>query len=202
MKSSRQDAWNLLTEFTQSASLIKHALAVEAAMRAYARKWGEDEELWSVVGLIHDFDYEKYPTMSGDVPKSEWHTFAGANVLRERGWPEELVQDMLSHASYGDTPLDTVRRRALFAVDELTGLIQATALVRPSKNILDVEVSSVRKKWKDKAFAAAINRADIEQGAAQLGVDLWEHVALVLEALKGIAAALELDGRLAAQKGT
>lgn len=202
MKPSRQDAWNLLTEFTQSASLLKHALAVEAAMRAYARKWGEDEELWSVVGLIHDFDYEKYPTMSGDVPKSEWHTFAGANILRQRGWPEEIVQDMLSHASYGDTPLDTVRRRTLFAVDELTGLIQATALVRPSKNILDVEVSSVRKKWKDKAFAAAINRTDIEQGAAQLGVDLWEHVALVLEALKGIAAELELDGRLAAQKGT
>jgi putative nucleotidyltransferase with HDIG domain len=202
MKPSRQDAWNLLTEFTQSASLIKHALAVEAAMRAYARKWGEDEELWSVVGLIHDFDYEKYPTMSGDVPKSEWHTFAGANILRDRGWPEEIVQDELSHASYGDTPMDTVRRRALFAVDELTGLIQATALVRPSKNILDVEVSSVRKKWKDKAFAAAVSRADIEQGAAQLGVDLWEHVALVLEALKGIAAELELDGRLAAEKGT
>lgn len=201
MKPSRQDAWNLLTEFTQSASLIKHALAVEAAMRAYAHKWGEDEELWSVVGLIHDFDYEKYPTMSGDVPRSEWHTFAGANIMRERGWPEEVVQDMLSHASYGDTPLDTLRRRTLFAVDELTGLIQATALVRPSKNILDVEVSSVRKKWKDKAFAAAVSRADIEQGAAQLGVDLWEHVALVLEALKGIAAELELDGRLAVQKG-
>ena len=201
MKPSRQDAWNLLTEFTQSASLLKHALAVEAAMRAYAHKWGEDEELWSVVGLIHDFDYEKYPTMSGDVPRSEWHTFAGANIMRERGWPEEVVQDMLSHASYGDTPLDTLRRRTLFAVDELTGLIQATALVRPSKNILDVEVSSVRKKWKDKAFAAAVSRADIEQGAAQLGVDLWEHVALVLEALKGIAAELELDGRLAVQKG-
>ena len=201
MSPNRQDAWNLLTEYTKSPSLIKHALAVEAAIRAYARKFGQDEELWGIVGLIHDFDYEKYPTMDGDVPRSEWHTFAGARILQERGWPETIIQDVLSHASYGDTPLDTQLRKTLFAVDELTGLIQAVALVRPSKSILDVEVSSVRKKWKDKAFAAAVSRADIEQGAANLGVDLWEHVGIVLEALKRIAPQLELDGRLAAQKG-
>lgn len=193
----RQDAWNLLTEYTQSPSLIKHALAVEAAMRAYAQRFGEDKELWGIVGLIHDFDYEKYPTMDGDIPRSEWHTYAGAGILRKRGWPEPIVQDVLSHADYGNTPRETRLRKTLFAVDELTGLITAVALVRPSKNIQDVQVKSVRGKWKDKAFAAGVNRADIEQGAAALGVDLWEHVEIVLEAMKGIAAELELDGRLA-----
>jgi len=197
---NRQDAWKLLTEYTSSPSLIKHALAVEAAMRAYARKFGADEERWGVVGLIHDFDYERYPTMGGDVPQDQWHTFAGARILRERGWPEEIVQDVLSHASYSGTALDTPLRKALFAVDELTGLIMAVALVRPSKDIRDVEVKSVRKKWKDRAFAAAVSRADIEEGAAKLGVDLWEHVGLVLTALQGIAAELELDGRLAAKE--
>ncbi len=198
---NRQDAWELLTEYTASPSLIKHALAVEAAMRAYARKLGADEERWGLVGLIHDFDYEQYPTMDGDVPQEQWHTFAGARILRERGWPEEIVQDVLSHASYSGTALDTPLRKALFAVDELTGLIMAVALVRPSKDIRDVEVKSIRKKWKDKAFAAAVSRADIEEGAARLGVDLWEHVGLVLAALQGIAAELELDGRLATGEG-
>lgn len=198
---NRQDAWKLLTEYTASPSLIKHALAVEAAMRAYARKLGADEERWGLVGLIHDFDYERYPTMGGDAPQDQWHTFAGARILRERGWPEEIVQDVLSHASYSGTALDTLLRKALFAVDELTGLIMAVALVRPSKDIRDVEVKSVRKKWKDKAFAAAVSRTDIEEGAARLGVDLWEHVELVLTALQGIAAELELDGRLATEEG-
>lgn len=194
---NRQDGWNLLTEHTQSSSLIKHALAVEAAMRAYARRFGEDEELWGLVGLIHDFDYEKYPTMDGNVPKDEWHTYAGARILRQRGWPEQIIQDVLSHADYAGVPRETLLRKALFAVDELTGLIIAVALVRPSKSILDVNVSSVRKKWKDKAFAAGVNREDVERGAADLGVELWEHVEIVLEAMKGIAAELELDGRLA-----
>jgi putative nucleotidyltransferase with HDIG domain len=194
---NRQDAWDLLTEYTKSPSLIKHALAVEAAMRAYARRFGEDEERWGIVGLIHDFDYEQYPTMDGAVPQEQWHTYAGARILRERGWPDDIVQDLLSHASYTGAARDTRLRKALFAVDELTGLIIAVTLVRPSKNIADVQLSSVRKKWKDRAFAAGANRDDIERGAADLGVDVWEHVGIVLEAMKGIAAELELDGRLA-----
>jgi putative nucleotidyltransferase with HDIG domain len=199
MDITRERAWALLTEFTQNPSLIKHALAVEAAMRAYARHFGEDEERWGVVGLIHDFDYERYPTMDGDTPREEWHTYAGARILRELGWPQEIVQDVLSHASYvEDATRDTPLRQALYAVDELTGLIIAVALVRPSKSIMDVKLKSVKKKWKDKAFAAGANRQDIEEGAAALGVELSEHIALVLEALQGIAAELELDGRLAA----
>jgi putative nucleotidyltransferase with HDIG domain len=197
MDVTREQAWALLTEYTESPNLIKHALAVEAAMRAYARRFGEDEERWGVVGLIHDFDYERYPTMGGDTPQEEWHTYAGARILRQRGWPEEIVQDALSHADYVGVPRDTRLRKALFAVDELTGLIIAVALVRPSKSIIDVRVKSVRNKWKDKAFAAGVNRQDVEEGAAALGVELPEHIAVVLEALQGIAADLELDGRLA-----
>jgi len=198
MQINREQAWALLTEHTQSPSLIKHALGVEAAMRAYARQFGEDEERWGVVGLIHDFDYERHPEMGGDTPQEEWHTYAGARILRERGWPEEIVGDVLSHADYVGVPRDTRLRKTLYAVDELTGLIAAVALVRPSKSIMDVKVSSVRKKWKDRSFAAAVSRQDIEEGAAALGVELSEHIALVLEALQGIAAELELDGRLAA----
>ncbi len=198
MHITREQAWALLNEYTTSSSLIKHALAVEAAMRAYARHLGEDEERWGIVGLIHDFDFEQFPTMGGDTPREQWHTYAGARILRERGWPEEVILDILSHADYvPDVPRDTLLRKALFAVDELTGLIMAVALVRPSKSILDVYVSSVRKKWKDKAFAAGVNRQDIEEGAAALGVDLDTHIDIVLRALQGIAAELELDGRLA-----
>ncbi|MBN1934326.1 MAG: HAD family hydrolase, partial [Anaerolineae bacterium] len=134
----------------------------------------------------------------GDLPRDQWHVYAGARILRERGWPEELVQDLLSHASYvPDTPRDTLLRKALFAVDELTGLIIAVALVRPSKNIGDVALKSVKSKWKDKAFAAGVNRQDVEEGAAALGVDLGTHINIVLQALQGIAADLEIDGRLA-----
>jgi putative nucleotidyltransferase with HDIG domain len=198
MQVSREQAWALLNEYTQSPNLIKHALAVEAAMRAYARRLGESEERWGIVGLIHDFDYEQYPTMNGDLPRDQWHTYAGARILRERGWPEDIVQDVLSHADYvGEVARDTPLRQALYAVDELTGLIIAVALVRPSKDIADVKVSSVRKKWKDRAFAAGANREDIEAGAAALGIPLPEHIEVVLEALQGIAANLELDGRLA-----
>lgn len=196
MAVDREQAWALLTEYTKNPNLVKHGLAVEAAMRAYARHFGEDEERWGIVGLIHDFDYEQYPTMDGDVPQEEWHTYAGARILRQRGWPEEIVQDVLSHATYVGTPRDTRLRKALYAVDELTGLIVAVALVRPSKSIADVKVSSVRKKWKDRSFAAGANREDIEEGAAALGAELSEHIGIVLEALKGIAAELELDGRL------
>ena len=197
MDVSREQAWALLTEYTQSPNLIKHALAVEAAMRAYARRFGEDEERWGLVGLIHDFDYERYPTMSGDVPQDQWHTYAGARILRDQGWPEEIVQDVLSHADYVGTPRDTPLRKALYAVDELTGLIVAVALVRPSKSIMDVKLKSVKKKWKDKSFAAGAKRQDIEAGAEALGVELGEHITVVLEAMKSIAAELELDGRLA-----
>ena len=197
MEVNREQAWALLTEYTQSPNLIKHALAVEAAMRAYARRLGENEERWGVVGLVHDFDYERYPTMGGDLAQEEWHTYAGAAIMRQRGWPEEIVQDVLSHADYVGVPRDTPLKKVLGAVDELTGLVIAVALVRPSKSILDVNVSSVRKKWKDKGFAAGANRQDIEAGAAALGVDLGDHIGVVLEALKGVAAELELDGRLA-----
>jgi putative nucleotidyltransferase with HDIG domain len=197
MEINREQAWDLLTEFTQSPSLIKHALGVEAAMRAYARQFGEDEGRWGVVGLIHDFDYERHPDMGGDTPQEEWHTYAGARILRERGWPEEIVLDVLSHADYVGVPRDTQLRKALYAVDELTGLVAAVALVRPSKSIMDVKVRSVRKKWKDRSFAAAVSRQDIEEGAAALGVELSDHISTVLLAMQGIAAELELDGRLA-----
>lgn len=189
---TRDDAWNLLTEFTKDKSLLKHALAVEASMRAYARKYGEDEEMWGIVGLIHDFDYERFPT----IPE---HTGEGAKILRARGWPEELILCAMSHASYSGIPRTTRMAKALFAVDELTGLISAVALVRPTKDIRDItKIKSVKSKFKDKAFAAGVNRQEVIEGAEALGVDLWEeHVPLVLEAMKGIAAELELDGRLA-----
>jgi len=187
---NREDAWQLLTEFTKSENLIKHALAVEAAMRAYARKFGEDEEKWGIVGLIHDFDYERFPTMPA-------HPTEGAKILRERGWPEEIVRAVQSHADY--TGISRVNRleKALYAVDELTGLITAAALVRPTKDIRDItEIKSIKNKWKDKSFAAGVNRDDIVRGCEALGVDLWnEHVPLVLEAMKGIAAQLGLAGQ-------
>ena len=187
---TREDAWELLTEFTKNPNLVKHGLAVEAAMRAYARKFGEDEEKWGAVGLVHDFDYERYPT-------AEDHPFRGMEIMRERGWSEEMIEAVGSHATYANIPWDTPMKQALFASDELTGLITAVALVRPSKDIRDVKVKSVKKKWKDRAFAAGVNREDVEQGAELLGIDVWEHVGTVLEAMKGIAEDLGLDGRLA-----
>lgn len=187
---TREDAWNLLCEFTQSESLRKHALSVEAAMRAYARKFSEDEELWGIVGLVHDFDYEQHPT-------PEEHPLVGARILAERSWPEEIIRAVKSHAQYLDVPRQSKMEQALFAVDELTGLIVAVALVRPSKDIRDAKVSSVRKKWKDKRFAAGVNRQDIEEGAAELGVPLKEHIATVLEAMQSIAEELGLAGSTA-----
>jgi putative nucleotidyltransferase with HDIG domain len=187
---NRADAWQLVNEYTESSSLTKHMLAVEAAMRAYARRFGEDEELWATVGLVHDFDYEQNPDLS-----VEGHPVTGSKILRERGWPEEIIRAVLSHASeYTGVPRETPLEKALWAVDELTGLITAVALVRPSKSIHDVKVKSVRKKWKDRSFAAAVKREDIEQGAEALGVDLWEHVGVVLQAMQGIAGDLDLEG--------
>lgn len=186
----RQDTWDLVCEYTRNINLRRHMLAVEAAMRAYARRFGENEDLWGLVGLVHDFDYEQYPDVA-----TNGHPNTGTPILRERGYDETVIQAVLSHA----TEVTGVERNsrmehALYAVDELTGLITAVALVRPSKDIRDVKVKSVKKKWKDKAFAAGVHREEIEAGATALGVELWEHVGVVLEAMQGIAGELGLDG--------
>jgi putative nucleotidyltransferase with HDIG domain len=184
---NRNDAWCLLTEFTQSESLRKHALAVEACLRAYARKLAGDEELWGVVGLIHDFDYERYPS-------AEEHPFKGSEILKERGCSEEIRRAILSHANYSGVARESQLEKTLFACDELAGLITATALVKPSKSLAEVDARSVRKRMKDKAFARSVSREDIVNGAADLGVDLDEHIAFCIEAMKGIAGELGLDG--------
>jgi len=194
---TRAEAWELVCEWIRSDSLRKHVLAVEAAMRAYARRFGDDEELWGVTALVHDLDFERFPDMDDPV---NGHPRTALRLLRELGYPPELIQAVAGHAPYLGIPRQTKMDAALYAVDELTGLVMAVAYVRPSKDIRDVEIKSVQKKWKDKLFAAAVNRADIEAGAAELGVDTWEHVGVVLEAMKGIAADLGLDGRLAAQE--
>jgi predicted hydrolase (HD superfamily) len=182
----RQDAWDLVCEYTQNINLRRHMLAVEAGMRAYARRFGEDEELWGLVGLVHDFDYERYPDVATD-----GHPNTGVPILRD----ETVVRAVLSHATeVTGVERQTRMEHALYAVDELTGLITAVALVRPSKDIRDVKVKSVKKKWKDKAFAAGVHREDTEAGAAALGIDLWEHVGVVLAAMQGIAGGLGLDG--------
>jgi putative nucleotidyltransferase with HDIG domain len=187
---TREDALQLVTEFTFNPNLVKHMLAVEAAMRAYARRFGENEELWATVGLVHDFDYEQNPDLS-----VEGHPVTGSKIMRERDWPEEIIRAVLSHASeYTGVPRETQMEKALYAVDELTGLITAVALVRPSKSIHDVKLRSVRKKWKDKAFAAGVDRQEVEKAADDLGIELWEHVGIVLEAMQGIAGELGLDG--------
>ncbi len=186
----RESAWGLLTEYTQSESLRKHAMAVEACMRAYARKFGEDEEKYGVVGLIHDFDYERWPSM-------EDHPYRGNEILAERGYPEEMRRAIMSHAEYTNTPRVTNMEKALFACDELAGFITATALVKPGKSLAEVYAKSVRKKMKDKAFARSVNRNDIVQGAQELGVDLEEHIAFCIEAMKKVAAELGLDGSAA-----
>ncbi len=186
----RARAWGLLTEYTQSESLRKHALAVEACMRAYARKNGADEDLWAMVGLLHDFDYEKYPTVAE-------HPYKGSEILKERGYSEEIRRAILSHAEYTGVPRITPMEKTLFACDELAGFITACALVKPGKSLAEVEAKSVRKKMKDKAFARSVNREDIVNGAAALGVGLEEHIAFCIEAMKEIAAELGLDGNAA-----
>src|SRR5664279_822279 len=165
---TRDEAWCLLTEFTLSESLRKHALAVEACVRAYARKFGEDEELWGLVGLIHDFDYEKYPS-------AEDHPFKGSEILKERGVSEEIRRAILSHANYSGVPRESLLEKTLFACDELAGFITASALVKPGRSIFEVDAKSVRKKMKDKAFARSVSRDDIVNGAQELGVDLDQH---------------------------
>ncbi len=187
MQPTRDDAWQLLNEFTTNPSLIKHGLSVEAAMRAYARRFEEDEEIWSIIGLIHDFDYEQNPTEAT-------HLHVGLSLLRERGWPEDWILAVGSHADYMDIPRDTPVRKTLFAVDELTGFLTACALVRPDKSIADVRIKSVKKKLKDKAFARAVSRQDVYSGAEALGVDLGEHIELVRDAMATISEDLGLPG--------
>jgi putative nucleotidyltransferase with HDIG domain len=190
----RAQAWGLLTEFTQSESLRKHALAVEACMRAYAEKLSNgsagEKELWGVVGLLHDFDYEKYPSLDD-------HPYKGNEILKERGYSDEIRRAILSHAEYSGVTRDTPMEKALFACDELAGFITAVALVKPGKSLAEVDARLVRKKMKDKAFARSVKREDIVNGAADLGVDLEEHIAFCIEALKGIADQLGLDGSAA-----
>jgi putative nucleotidyltransferase with HDIG domain len=185
---TREVAWCLLTEFTQSESLRKHALSVEACVRAYARKFGENEELWGVVALIHDFDYEKYPS-------AEDHPFKGSEILKERGVSEEIRRAILSHANYSGVPRESRLEKTLFACDELAGFITASALVKPNKSLAECDAKSVRKKMKDKAFARSVSRDDIVNGAADLGVDLEEHIAFCIEAMKAIAPDLGLAGK-------
>jgi len=192
---TREEAWSLVCEWIASESLRKHALAVEAAMRAYAGRFAADEALWRVTALLHDLDFERYPNMDDEV---NGHPRTALRLFQERGYPAELIRAVAGHAPYLGIPRVSKMDSALYAVDELTGLVMAVAYVRPSKDIRDVEISSVKKKWKDKLFAAAVSRTDIESGAAELGVELWEHVGVVLDGMKAIAAELGLDGRLAA----
>jgi putative nucleotidyltransferase with HDIG domain len=189
---SRDDTLALMHEYTASESLRKHMLAVEAAMRAYAAKFGEDEERWGIAGLIHDFDYERYPNNAHSA--SEEHPAEGVRILRSRGYPEDILEAILGHAHYTNTPRESRMAKTLFAVDELTGLITATALVRPSKSVHEVDARSVRKKMKDKAFARGVNRDDVINGASALGVDLDEHIAFVIGAMQTRSADLGLKG--------
>jgi predicted hydrolase (HD superfamily) len=199
----REAAWCLLTEFTQSESLRKHALAVEVCMRACAQKFANgsgksestdhglsEEDLWGIVGLVHDFDYEKYPSL-------EDHPYKGNEILKDRGWPDVIRRAIMSHAEYTGVTRDSLMEKALFACDELAGFITAVALIKPGKSLAEVDAKSVRKRMKDKAFARKVNRDDIVNGAATLGVDLDEHIAFCIVALQQIADKLGLDGSAA-----
>jgi putative nucleotidyltransferase with HDIG domain len=184
---TRDEALAIVREFVKNESLVRHMLAVEATMRYYARLHGEDEASWGMIGLLHDFDWEIHPSL-------EKHPQDGAPILRERGVPEDIIQSVLSHAEHTGVPRQALRDRVLFACDELTGLVSAVALVRPSRSLADLTPASVRKKWKDRAFAAGVNREDIERGARELGIDLWEHVGNVIAAMREVAPELGLVG--------
>jgi len=186
---NRDEALAIVREYVKNENLVKHMLSVEAAMRFYAEKLGEDPEKWAVTGLLHDFDWEIHPTL-------EEHPLAGEPILRERGVPEEIIRAVLSHADHTGIPRQSRMEKALYACDEVTGLITAVALVRPSRSLLDLEASSVKKKWKDKTFAAGANRAEIEKAAAEFGIELWEHVGNVILAMRHIAPELGLVGNL------
>ncbi len=186
---SRDDAWQLLTEYTQGESLRKHMLAVEAAVRGYARQFGEDEDDWGVVALLHDFDYERYPDQ-------ENHPYRGVEVLKARGYPDWVTRAILSHADYSGVPRESRLEKTLYACDEMSGIVTAASLVRPSKSILDLEASSVIKRMKDKAFARAVNRDDLKRGAEELGIPLDQHITNVITYMRVQADALGLRGNL------
>jgi putative nucleotidyltransferase with HDIG domain len=189
---NRNDAWTLLCEYTQSDSLRKHALALEACVRAYAKKLGEDEQVWALTGLLHDFDYERWPNAAHH--PTEEHPYAGSHILRERGYPEEMIHAILGHAHYCNVERVSPLDRALFACDELSGFLTACALVKPSKSIHEVEAASVKKKLKDKAFARGVSRDDVYNGATELGVPLDEHISFCIEAMRSVADSLGLAG--------
>jgi putative nucleotidyltransferase with HDIG domain len=186
---NRDDAWQLLNEYTRSDSLLKHAMGVEAAVRGYARKFGEDEDAWGVVALLHDFDYERWPT-------PEDHPFRGCEILRNKGYPEWVMRAILSHADYSGVPRESRLEKTLWACDEMAGFITAAALVRPSKSVLDLEPASVMKRMKDKAFARAVKRDDLRKGAEELELPLEEHIANVIAFIRERADALGLRGAL------
>lgn len=186
---TRDEALAIVHEFVKNENLIKHMLSVEAAMRFYAEKFGEDAEMWGVTGLLHDFDWEIHPT-------ADQHPQEGAPILRQRGVDEAIVRAILSHGDHTGVPRETLMEKALYACDEVTGLITAVALVRPSRSLLDLESASVKKKWKDKAFAAGANRAEIERAAQEFGIELWEHVGNVIQAMRRIAPELDLVGNI------
>jgi putative nucleotidyltransferase with HDIG domain len=194
---TRDDAWKLLCEYTQSESLRKHMLAVEACVRAYARKNGADQETWGLAALLHDFDYERWPNNEHAADRE--HPAEGAKILRERGYPEEIIRAILSHADYTNVPRQSALEHTLFACDELAGFITACSYVRPSKSVLDLEASSVKKRLKDKAFARGVSREDVIKGAEELGVPLEEHIAFCIEAMRAQADALGLRGNIQAQ---
>lgn len=191
----RPAAWNIVTEWTTDPALIRHMLSVECAMRAYAKRFGADEERWGLVGLLHDFDYQRYPNLATG------HPVTGVEHLRGLGWPEDILRAILAHASERTNIFpENLMEKTLVAVDELTGLVAAVAFVRPSKNIADVQLSSIKKKWKEKAFAAGVNREEIEHNTAALGVPLDEHIGVVLAAMQAEAVKLGLDGSAAAPR--
>ncbi len=183
----RSDALQIVHEYVKNENLVRHMLAVEAAMRFYAAKLGENTDDWGITGILHDFDWEIHPTL-------EQHPIAGAPILRERGVPEEIVRAILSHADHTGVPRETPMQKALYACDEVTGLITAVALVRPSRALFDLEASSVKKKWKDRAFAAGANRDEIAKATQEFNIELWEHVGNVILAMRTIAAELGLAG--------
>jgi putative nucleotidyltransferase with HDIG domain len=189
---ARDDALALVQEHTASESLRKHMLAVEAAMRAYAQRAGEDPDRWGLAGLVHDFDYERFP--NAEHSATEGHPAEGVRLLRARGYPDDILDAILGHASYTGVPRATAMAKTLFAVDELTGLITATALVRPSRSVHDVNAAAVRKKMKDKAFARGVSREDVVAGASELGIDLDGHIQFVIDAMRAVAPALGLNG--------
>jgi putative nucleotidyltransferase with HDIG domain len=189
---TRAETLALMEEYTASDSLRKHMLSVEAVMRAYAEQFGEEVERWGITGLIHDFDYEKFP--NSEHSPTEGHPAEGVRILRERGYPEDILEAILGHATYSGTLRETLMAKTLFAVDELTGLITATALVRPSRSVSEVEARSVKKKMKDKAFARGVSREDVITGAEELGVPLDDHIAFVIRAMQSVAAEIGLGG--------